>query len=318
MKDKPKIGISSCLLGNNVRYNKGHTRDSWIVNELGKYVDFYPICPEVEMGLGVPREEIYLNYEGKNKNSIKIRGRKSHLDYTDLANETYKSIAPPMALSELDGFIFMRKSPSCGTDNVKTVEVSGDGPVTFNTGLFAKFVIDFFPNLPYIDSGRMNNSQLRENFMKRVFASFRFKNLNRDIASLQDFHKRYKYILMEHSPANLKTLGNLAAGNDMKDIELHFDQYEKIFQKSLEAPPTQGGRFNVLQHIMGYLKRDLSKEEKVHILNLFEDYKKNYHLHAVPKSLFEFFIAKFNVTYLQDHYYFNPYPKELKIHQSIA
>ncbi len=317
MKNKPKIGVSACLLGDSVRYNRGHTQDKWLIRELGKFVDFYPFCPEVEMGLGVPREEIHLYYKEGDKEQLYLRSKFSRVELTDKAQETYERMNAKMDKEFLDGVVLMKKSPSCGIGNVKTVSEDEKGSVKLLQGLYATNVEKRYPTLPKVDSGRFKNAMLREHFVKQVFAHWRFSLLENKISDLQDFHKRYKYILMEHDQDALRELGRICANHDKLPADEVFQIYKELFFKTMETLATVKNRTNTLYHIMGYVKNNLNSEEKKHIIDLIEEYKEGIHSYMVPLKLLLFFIEKYDIEYLQNHYYFTPYPKELKLHKDL-
>ncbi len=315
--DRPNIAISSCLLGEPVRYNGFHTQDRWITSILSKHVNLIPICPEIEMGLGTPREEIYLEYSNTNKSEFKLKTKRSNKDLTNLAKSTYSNIINDKRLENLDGFIFMRKSPSCGLGNVKSISNKKESSVRLVQGLFAKEISNRWPLLPKEDSGRFKNVELKEKFIKQVFAHFRLRNITKNVASIQDFHKKYKYILMEHSQRELKALGNLAANHDQLEDEEVYELYQSLFLNTISNQPTTGNRINTFQHIFGYLKRELNTADKLRVLNTFDDYKQGHCNYLVPLRILDYLIRQNNVQYLMDHFYFTPYPKELNLAKSI-
>ena len=317
MKSKPKIGVSACLLGENVRYNRGHTQDKWLIRELGQYVDFYPFCPEVEMGLGVPREEIHLYYKDEDKEQLYLRSKFSRVELTDKAQETYQRMNGKMDKESLDGVVLMKKSPSCGLGNVKTVSEDENGSVKLLQGLYATNLEKNYPHLPKVDSGRFKNPTLREHFIKQVFAHWRFSQLENKISALQDFHKRYKYTLMEHDQDALRELGRICANHENRSPEEVFSDYKDKFFNAMSTLASVNNRVNTLYHIMGYVKNNLASDEKKHIIDLIEEFKEGIHTYMVPLRLLRFFIEKYNIEYLENHYYFTPYPKELKLHKDL-
>jgi uncharacterized protein YbbK (DUF523 family) len=220
IKERPLVAISACLLGSPVRHDSNHCKEEWIVEELSKFVDFYPLCPEMEMGLGTPREEIHLYYDEGDKSHIKLRTKNSKVELSSQALNTFEVMNKGLNTVKIDGFILTRKSPSCGLSHVKTINSDKPQEVIHSQGLFAKNICEKYPSIPKIDNGRMRNFELREHFIKSVFAHFRFNNLSANIDSLQDFHKRYKYILMEHSPSELQKLGRISANSS----KLSFDE----------------------------------------------------------------------------------------------
>lgn len=314
---RPKISISSCLLGNLVRYDKNHCKDSWIVDELSKHVELVPICPEMQMGLGAPREEIHLYHKVDQKDKVRLKKKYAGEDITRLAEETYAMMNEDIREVNYDGMILTKKSPSCGIDRVKTVEEGRPDRVTWNTGLFAKNILDNFPSMPIIDSGRMLNKDLRENYLKEVFAHFRFKKINMDLSSFQDFHKKYKYILMDHSPSSLKKLGQIVANASKKTINRDFNRYYSLFFRTITEPATTPKRINTLQHLLGYFKKHLETDEKQEVITLLEDYREGIIKYSVLLKYFELLTKKYKVEYLDIQYYFSPYPKELKLLRDI-
>ncbi len=317
MSNRPKIAISACLMGKSVRHNGGHTNDRWLLEELSQFVDYYFLCPEMEMKLGVPREEIFLVYSEEKGGPSSLYGRKSGKDYTQLARDTYSKINRRIRDEELVGIVLMRKSPSCGPDNVKAVSRDGEGPVKLLTGLFAESVQEHLSDLPKIDSGRIKNADLREHFIKQIFALHRFNQISTTIKDLQDFHRRYKYILMEHSQSNLKLLGGILANHDSESIEQIRDKYLKLFLETLAEEATVKNRVNTLFHIFGYFKKYLESKEKADVISLINEYAEGSQSYRTPLEIMKYFVTKYKVNYLSDHYYFDPYPKELKVHKHL-
>ena len=317
-RKRPLIGISSCLLGNNVRYNNGHTRDKWITRELEKYVDFYPFCPEVEMGLGVPREEIHLVYQDDDRKNVQLYSKVSKKNLTDKASKTYDRLNREMSRHLINGVILMKKSPSCGLTNVKTVNKSGNGPVTFSKGLYTKSLDEFYPLVPKEESGRIKQPELREHFLKNVFAHFRYEQVEKSISSIQDFHKKYKYIIMEHSPVGLKKLGLVASNPKNKPALQIYKDYGEIFFEILGKKPKKSNRYSTLFHIMGYFKNFLTSEDKRELIINFDEYRNGIQSYMAVVTLIQFLVKKYKLDYFEDNYYFNPYPKELKLLKDVT
>lgn len=316
-KERPLIAVSACLLGSPIRYDGNHCREEWIIDELSQFVDFYPVCPEMEMGLGTPREEIHLYYDEGDKNNIKLRSKFSKVELRPLAHKTYEAMNANMASRLIDGFILTKKSPSCGLSHVKTVNADNPTEVIHTQGLFAKNICEKYPSVPKIDNGRIKNLELREHFIKGVFAHFRFGQLDINVSSLQDFHKKYKYIMMEHSPLELHTLGKLAANRDHLSNDELFSKYYKLVFEVLAIEATPKKRYNTLMHIMGYFKKDLSPDEKQEYLKLLAEFKEGILNYMALVRYFEFLTKKYKQKYLEEQYYFEPYPKNLKIQRFI-
>lgn len=317
-RQRPLIAISSCLLGKNIRYNGGHCRENWIFHELAKYVDFHPVCPEFEMGLGVPREEIHLFRKTKDDKEIKLRSKFSKEELTQSAHITYESIQDELESLDIDGHIFTRKSPTCGPDNVKTITLSDPNNVIKSTGLYAQFIMDQFPTLPYIDNGRIKNIELRENFVKRIFSHFRFKQLNGSIRELQLFHQMYKYSIMEHNQDKMRTLGRIAANHEKHTPEEVYKLYLNLFMETISILPTRKNRLNACYHVFGYFKNDLESAQKQALLNLMEDYQNGISNYLTINSFLNILTKAHQKEYLNDQYIFEPYPKELKLLKDIA
>ncbi|MFG1499481.1 DUF523 and DUF1722 domain-containing protein [Halobacteriovorax sp. XZX-3] len=318
MSLRPKIAISSCLLGENIRYNGGHCREDWVYSELSKFVDFVPVCPEFEMGLGVPREEVHLFKVDKQSNEVRLRSKFTKKDLTEEANQVYQNIHARIANEEINGHIFTRKSPTCGTDNVKTITLSDENYVTKSTGLYAQYIMDTMPTLPFIDSGRIKNLELRENFVKKIFSHLRFQQLDGSIRELQLFHQMYKYSIMEHNQNNLRLLGGIAANHEKLEVSEVYSKYFKLFMETLDILPTRKNRLNACFHVFGYFKKDLTAHEKDILIKMMEDYKNGISNYLTVNSFLNILTNTHKKTYLQDQYIFGPYPKDLKLLKNIA
>jgi len=316
-KKRPLVVISSCLLGELVRHNGGHCSDSWIMKELSKHVDFYSICPEVQMNLGTPRDEIHLYYEENDKKSIRLKSKKTDEDLTERAHSTYNTLNKELRKRKIDGFILTKKSPSCGLDGVKTIQKDNPKLVKQSTGLFAQNIIDNFEFVPKIDSGRLNNKSLRENFIKSVFAHFSLTSIDASTNELQAFHRKYKYILMDHSPSKLKALGKIAATTSVSNNVENKNKYYELFFEVMKSEPSNHSRFNTLQHIMGYFKKHLSKDEKALLVELLEDCKSGSYNYLVALKHLELLTNKYKISYLNEQRYFSPYPKGLNLLREI-
>lgn len=316
-KIKPTLAVSACLMGEKVRYNGGHTLDWWITEKLSSYVNIHRFCPEVEMGLGTPRDEISLVYHNNNKQDLMLKSKETGEDLTELAHKTYDRMKKESNHIDVNGYIFMRKSPSCGFYNTMSISHNGKGPVRMLKGLYAKYIETHYPFIPAEDAGRFRNAELKEHFLKSVFAHFRLTQVADKIADLQDFHKRYKYTLMEHSQDNLRLLGKILANQDnnsTRDIKL---AYTQLFMQTLAIKATIKNRFNALQHVFGYLKKYLDKDDKQNFIKILDDYKNEHIRYHVPLQLIEFLIKKYKIDYFKETYLFNLYPKELGLQNDI-
>jgi uncharacterized protein YbgA (DUF1722 family)/uncharacterized protein YbbK (DUF523 family) len=311
--ERPKILVSSCILGNNVRYDGGNKLDHWVSTKLSQYTQLVSVCPEVEMGLGTPREAI--NLHKLSDGNIKIFGSKSKIDHTENAITTADNII----MRERDmlcGAILQKKSPSCGVERVKLYNDNNQLLITdkksiLHRGIFAKKLIFSNELLPVIDSGRLFDQNERENFLRRVYAFFRFSKLDGTIKALQDFHSRYKFVIMEHHQNEMRALGNIAANSTNENSLIVYKNYSSKLFLVLQKIPTKKSRTNVFYHLIGFFKNDLEKIEKEMIHQMIDDYNKGLVPYLVPYKMLELLITKHQQYYLKNHYFLNQFPKEL-------
>lgn len=301
-RKKPLVLISSCILGNKVRFNGGHTQQDWIVNVLGKYVDFYPVCPEMSMGMGTPREQIHVEYK---KGEIPTLVGRSGKDYRREMNELKNDYLQNLLEQDFDGVIMQGKSPSCGIERIKHLNQDTGIPDKAEAGVFGQFFMDHLPLTPIFDSGRLHNWEQRHIFLSQLFANYAFKQEVSDRGELQQFHRRYKYYLMGYNQNVMREMGRLAA-NDGK-----FEDYLTLLLDLLSQRICKKNMVNSFYHIMGYLKKDLQRTEKEFIHKLIDDYgnQKSFENKAGP--IIEFLVEKYDVRYLKGQKIFGPYPKEL-------
>jgi len=313
---KIRVGISSCLLGFKVRYDGGHKEDRYITKVLSKYFEFVPVCPEVEMGLPVPRENLRLV---KKYNEIRLIGGKTGKDYTDeMINWANKKLQELKSYN-LCGYILKRDSPSCGMERVRVYDANGI-PQRNGTGIFAKKLIEEFPLLPIEEEGRLNDPAILENFIERVFAYHRIYNFllnNPTPSKLVSFHTAHKLIIMSHSQKNLKILGQIVAEAGKREINELLEKYLRIFMETLKIKATPKKHANVMYHVIGYLKKFISKDDKEELINIIEEYKKGLLPLIVPITLIKHHLRKCDIEWLKVQIYFNPYPEELMLRNRI-
>ncbi len=316
-EDKIRIGISSCLLGENVRYDGGHKRDKYILDVLGPHLKFVPVCPEVEVGMGVPRESVRLTGEF---DSPRMVGNKTGEDWTERMIKFREQRLKQLEKYRLSGYIFKKKSPSCGMERVKVYSESGRAE-NKGRGLWAGALQKRFPLLPVEEEGRLNDLKLRENFIVRVFAYSSllevFDKVRFERGEIVKFHTAHKLLLMAHSPKHYKELGKLVAGiSKIKPSEFG-TRYRDLFMTALKLKATSKKNTNVLHHMMGYLKKYLDKTEKENILDTINDYHKELVPLIVPLTLLKHYISKFKIEYLENQSYLNPHPKELMLRNHV-
>jgi uncharacterized protein YbgA (DUF1722 family)/uncharacterized protein YbbK (DUF523 family) len=316
METKFKIGISSCLLGNPVRWNAGHKLDRFLTNTLGQFVEYVPVCPEVEAGFGVPRESVRLVGDPENPRMITFKSKK---DLTDQMKRWAKKRVKELEKEDLCGFIFKSDSPSSGMIRVKVYSEKGM-PRKVGVGMFAKAFMDHFPRIPVEDDGRLHNPAIRENFIERIFSLKRWRDIaakSPRIGKLVDFHSRNKLLLLSHSQKHYRLMGKLVANGKKLTPKKLFDQYEQLLLEALALKTTAKKNNNVLQHLMGYFKKQLTADEKQELLEVFEQYRNGYVPLLVPLTLINHYVRKYDQPYLKIQTYLNPHPVELKLRTSV-
>jgi uncharacterized protein YbgA (DUF1722 family)/uncharacterized protein YbbK (DUF523 family) len=310
-----KLGVSSCLLGHNVRYDGGHQLDRYITHTLGAFVDFVPVCPEVECGMPIPREAMRLVGDPENPRLVT---RKSGEDKTDQMRSWAEKRLDELEAEGLSGFIFKARSPSSGMGRVKVYQEGGK-VLYGGVGLFAGMFMERFPLLPVEDDGRLNDAGIRENFIERLFA-FRRLQEAAVLCSAQDivdFHTRHKLLLMAHDPEAYRGLGKLTAEAGRRDPDELFREYTGEFLRAMAKRATPAKHGNVLMHAMGYFKRDLSADEKQELLEVIHNYRKGLLPLIVPVTLINHFVRKYHKEYLAGQYYLKPHPVELKLRNHV-
>jgi len=316
VNDKIRLGISTCLLGEKVRYNAGHKLDPYLSGTWGRCVEFVTVCPEVEAGFGVPREPMRL--EG-NPRSPRLVTLKSKTDLTDRMLAWAAKRIQQIEKENLCGFIFKQNSPSCGMVHV-TVYPEKKKPLKMGAGLFAREFMIRFPLVPVEEESRLHHPAVRENFIDHIFIMKRWRELiqNRKTrGSLIDFHSRNKLSLLSHSPANAARMDTLAnAGNRLSETK-RFSRYQALLTDTLALKSTLRKHLNVLQHVKGYFKKQLTEDEKRELIDVFNQYRNGRIPLIVPMTLVNHYARKYDHPYLQSQTYLHPHPVELKLRISV-
>ena len=313
--EKIRLGVSACLLGHEVRYDGGHKLNHFIRDILGQFADYVPVCPESECGMGIPRETLRL--VGTVENPRLMTG-KTQKDYTQQMQEWARTRVAELEKEDLCGFIFKKDSPSSGLYRVKVYNDKGQ-PVKKGTGMFARAFTEHFPLLPVEEDGRLNDPVLRENFIESIFVFTRMRELlqkKKSRGGLVDFHTRHKLLFMAHSPEHYKDMGKLVADASLP-LEDRYDKYIPMMAEALRMQATVRKHINVLQHIMGYFKKQLGSDEKQEILEILESYRSAHVPLIVPVTLLNHFVRKYDQPYLKEQYYLNPHPLELKLRNHV-
>ena len=312
MGDKVRLGISTCLLGENVRYDGGHKRDRFIIETLGQFVEFVPVCPEVECGLPVPRESMHLVGDPESPRLVTTRTK---IDHTGIMANWARKRVRELEKEDLCGFIFKSNSPSSGMERVKIYNEHGMAQ-KIGVGMFARAFMDHFPLLPVEEDGRLHDIKLRENFIERIFALKRWRELldrNQTRGKLVAFHTQHKLLILSHSQKHSRILGKLVAEAKNIPAEQLYSEYQMLFMGALRLKTTIKKNINVLQHMMGYFKKQLSADEKRELLQTIDQYRNEYIPLIVPITLIKHYVRKYDQPYLKQQLYLNPHPIELKL-----
>jgi uncharacterized protein YbgA (DUF1722 family)/uncharacterized protein YbbK (DUF523 family) len=313
---KPKIGVSACLLGAKVRFDGGHKRDRFLTDLFGRFVEWVTVCPEVEIGMGVPRETVRLVGTSLQPKMI---AEKTGRDWTgDMQKFSAQSITQ-LARQDLSGYIFKKSSPSCGMERVKIYHKAGP-PSRRGRGLFAAAIINRLPLLPVEEEGRLNDLGLRENFIERVFAFRRWQDAlaaGPSVRTLIDFHTQHKFFVLAHSEHHYRRLGRITAMTKKSTIAECYDEYGRILMEGLARHATPKTHSNVLDHMMGYFSKQLSAPERQELLGVIRDYRLQLVPLIVPITLIRHYSKKYRVAYLEGQVYLDPSPKELMLRNHV-
>jgi uncharacterized protein YbgA (DUF1722 family)/uncharacterized protein YbbK (DUF523 family) len=306
--NKIPIGISSCLLGQEVRFDGGHKHDSYITGTLGQYFEFHPFCPEVAIGLGVPRPALHLVKANEEIRCVGVKNPEN--DVTERLRHYAGQVKEEHA--GLCGYILKKDSPSCGMERVKVY--AGNQPRREGIGIYAEAMMKANPLLPVEEEGRLGDPGLRENFIQRVYVYYRWKRLIAEGISAQSltrFHARHKLIVMSHG--DYRELGQMLSGLSRDNLAEVAGKYIARLTELLKHVPTRGRHVNVLQHIQGYLKKELDSDDKAEMVEVIERYRRGEIPLIVPLTLLKHHFRKAPDPYIDESYYMSPYPQELRL-----
>lgn len=310
-----RIGISACLLGESVRYDGGHKHNEYITTTLGQYFDFVPFCPEVAIGLGVPRPPIRLVQE---RIGVRARGVDDpKLDVTQQLVAYATQVVP--ALDQLSGYILKKNSPSCGMKRVKVYRGKKSAAVN-GTGIYARTLMEQLPELPFEEEGRLMDPLWRGNFVERVFVYHRWQRQVGYVPgakALIDFHTRHKLIVLAHDERAYRALGRFVATAGGAKIETTANSYVRLLMECLKRPATRARHANVLQHISGFFKKVLTRDDKHELQALIETYRRGRVPLVAPITLIRHYLRQFPDPYLAGQYYLHPHPDELALRSTI-
>ena len=309
-----KIGISACLTGDQVRFDKSHKKSDFCMNQLGKHVEYEKFCPEVAVGLPIPRPTIrQIRYD----DVIAVSRPDGSMDVTEKMLQFGQNVAS--RIDHLSGFVFMKGSPSCGMERVKVYHEHGKGCEHDGVGLFAKQILDAHPNLPCEENGRLNDALLRENFVMRVFTYKKWQELMASGLTkhkLIEFHSQSKYLVMSHNLEMYRKIGKIL-GQSKEPLELLANQYISMLMTALKKPASRRNHTNTLQHLQGYFKKVLDKTKKEELTEQVLAYREGLVPLLVPLTLINHYLRDYPNQYLSKQAYLNPYPADLKLRYSL-
>jgi len=315
LPEKIRVGVSACLLGNEVRFDGGHKRSRFITDELAEYFDFVSYCPEVAIGMGVPRQPIRLVGDPDNPQATGVRD--PGLNVTQPLRAYGQVIAGK--IDDLRGFIFKKDSPSCGMERVKLYNDKGMAE-RVAAGLFAQEIMAANPLLPVEEEGRLNDADLRDNFVTRVYVYARWNMLLEDApdkASLLRFHARHKYLVLAHSTEMYRKLGQLLADLNRQPLEEIRARYITGLMQALSRPATRRRHTNVLQHLLGYLKNSLDSAHRTDLADSIDAYRRGEYPLVVPLRLLQHHFSIHPHPYINEQVYLNPHPQALKLRNTL-
>lgn len=310
--EKIRIGVSRCLLGEPVRYDGQHKHNHFITDTLGPYVEYVGVCPEVECGLGVPRETLRLVGDPANPRLMTTR---TGIDHTERMQRWAAQRVVELESEELVGYIFKSRSPSSGMEKVKVYNDRG-GMAGRAPGMFGKAFMAHFPTLPCEDEGRLNDPDLRENFVERVFTLWRFRQAVRasaTVGTLMTFHARNKFLIQSHNEKLMREMGRELAGLKAGDARAYIPEHEAKLMRALKTLATVRKHTNILQHMLGYLRGRVDDEDRQELAEIVEAYHRELVPLIVPVTMLRHYVVKHNIEYLREQYYLNPHPIELKL-----
>jgi uncharacterized protein YbgA (DUF1722 family)/uncharacterized protein YbbK (DUF523 family) len=314
--EKIRLGVSTCLLGERVRYDGGHKRDAFLVEALGPWVEWVPVCPELEVGLGVPRPPIHLIGAPSSPRLVVVSTGE---DLTARMRRFAEARAAELARLGLDGYVLKRASPSCGMERVKVHGASGRAAAA-GRGLYATVLMERLPLLPVEEEGRLGDAGIRENFIERVFAAARWRRFRATrprAGALVAFHAAQKFAVLAHSPAHYTRLGRLVADAGRRPMPELLDEYAAVFAAALAVRATRGRHTNALQHMAGFLSEGLAAEDRTELAAVVEEYRRGLVPLVVPLTLLKHHVRRAGAAYLADQVYLSPHPRELMLRNHV-
>lgn len=311
-----KVGVSSCLLGEEVRFDGGHKRNTFVAKRLSEYFEYVHFCPEMAAGLGKPRPTIHLQYVEDAVRLVQVKN--NDIDVTHAVVKA--STRAVKNMDELSGYIVKKDSPSCGMARVRIYKDHGHPPDRNGRGLFAQALMERYPNLPVEEEGRLSDATLRENFIQRVYVYHRWQALEKEglsVRGIMEFHTRHKLILLAHDESCYRQLGPFVAQLSSETLSQDACTYIRKLMASLSKPASRKRHTNVLMHMMGYLKRDISSDDKQELNDILTDYRTGQVPLIVPLTLLRHHLRRAPQPYIAQQHYLSPYPDELMLRNNV-
>ena len=311
-----RVGISRCLLGEEVRFDGGHKHDGFLTGTLGRFFEWVPVCPEVEAGMGVPRESVRLLADPA---GIRMVGVRSGSDFTDAMKSYSRLKVEELQRTDLHGFILKKDSPSCGMERVRLYAGAGTA-VRQGRGMFAEELMARFPDLPVEEEGRLHDLGLRENFIERVFAFHRWSEFTAGRPRPKDlvqFHTQHKLTILSHDRPSYEKLGRLVSAAGRKNMLALLKEYGMLFMQALKHRATAKKHANVLYHLAGYLKSALDSQDKAELVACIEEYRNGLIPLVVPITLLLHHFRRHPDPWVLGQSYLNPYPGELMLRNHV-
>lgn len=310
--DPIRVGVSACLLGQQVRFDGGHKRSAFLTDTLARFVELIPVCPEVEFGMGIPRETIRLERAGET--GIRLVAPKSGTDHTEAMQAWSTQRVAALEPLDLCGYVLKKDSPSCGMERVKVHPPEGGPSKKDGVGVYAQALMARYPLLPVEEEGRLEDARLRENFIERLFAYRRLRGLFQPrwtVGDLVRFHTAEKLLLLAHEPEGYRALGRVVAAAKGRPRAELAEEYRTTFMRALAKHATTRKHVNVLQHMQGYFRKLLPDPQRRELEQVIHDYRRELIPLIVPITLFRHQVRVHGVSYLEGQTYLEPHPKEL-------
>ncbi|MCA9729841.1 MAG: DUF1722 domain-containing protein [Candidatus Eisenbacteria bacterium] len=311
------VGVSSCLLGQEVRFDGGHKKNDFVTATLAPFVRWIPVCPELEVGMGIPREALRLV---RAEETIRLEANRSGRDWTDAMERFSGTRVEALRAERLRGFVLKKGSPTCGLERVRVYAESGQSCLREGRGLWAQALARSFPHLPLEEEGRLQDPRLRENFVTRIFAHDRWLRLRKTQPGPGDlvaFHTAHKMLLLAHSPRHYRELGPLVAQAGRASLPELLDRYEETFMAALSQLSTRGRHCNVLQHLIGYLEDDLPQQDRDELHRTLAEYRAGWVPLVTPLVLLRSYLKRLDHRWIEAQHYLDPYPRVLGLRSEI-